>query len=124
MKLLLRRNQRDGLLGKPVFALEVRADITDEERTRITKYKLGETMLYQKYEVSGGSGMLGLATRLAWKAINITVNVKDLAQGKKIECKDIVEMVAIEDQIREAALTFKQILDVSSHFGGEEVVEL
>ena len=33
-------------------------------------------------------------------------------------------LLAIEDQIREAARTFKAVLDAASHFGGEEVLEL
>lgn len=124
MKLLLRRDQRAGLLGKVVFALSVRAEITSEEKANIAKYKLGETVLYASHEMSGGSGLLGAASRLAYKAMTISVSVNDLSGGKKIDCKDVVEMLAVEDQIREAAKTFKLVLDAASHFGGEEVVEL
>lgn len=124
MKLLLRRDQRQGLLGKVVFTLDVRADLAAEEKSNITKYKLGETELYASHEISGGSGLLGVATRLAYKAMTISVAVKDLENGKRIDCKDIVEMLAVEDQIKEAARIFKAVLDAASHFGGEEVVEL
>ncbi|MDQ0466228.1 hypothetical protein QO010_004021 [Caulobacter ginsengisoli] len=123
MKLLLRRDQRAGLLGgKPVFSLSVRADLTEEEQANIRKYKLGETELYASHEISGGSGLLGVATRFAYKAMTINVSVNDLVGGKKVECKDIVEMLAIEDQIREAAKTFAQVLSAAAQFGGEEVV--
>ena len=124
MKLLLRANQRAGMLGKVIFALEVRADITAEERANIAKYKLGDTMLYEKSTASGGSGLLGVASWVAFKAMNITVSVNDLAGGKKIECKDIIEMLAVTDQIREAATVFKAVLDAAANFGGEEVIEL
>jgi F420-0:gamma-glutamyl ligase-like protein len=124
MRLLLRRDQRAGLLGKVVFSLDVRADLSDEERANIRKYKLGDTELYASHDISGGSGLLGLASRLAWKAVTIKISVNDLANGKKVEAKDIVEMLAIEDQIREAAKTFKAVLEAASHFGGEEVVEI
>lgn len=124
MKLLLRRDQRAGMLGKVIFTLDVRADISAEERAAITKYKLGDAELYASHEISGGSGLLGVASRLAYKAMTISVSVKDLAGGKRIECKDIVEMLAVEDQIREAARTFAQVLAAAAHFGGEEVVEL
>jgi len=124
MKLLLRRDQRSGMLGKQVFSLDVRADVTADEKATITKYKLGETMLYQSHDVSGGSGLLGLASRLAWKAVTINVSVNDLANGKRVEAKDVVELLAIEDQIREAAQTFVQVLKAAKTFGGEEVVEL
>ena len=125
MNLLLRRDQRSGLLGKVVFQLDVRAEISPQEMTNIQRYKLGATMLYTKNEmIDRGSGLLGLASRMAFHAMNISVTVNDLVQGKRIECKDILEMLAVEGQIREAALTFKQVLDAAAHFGGEEVVPL
>lgn len=124
MKLLLRRDQRSGMLGKQVFSLDVRADISAEEKATIAKYKLGETQLYASHEITGGHGLLGVATRLAWKAVTIHINVNDLANGKRVEAKDVVELLAIEGHIREAAKTFVDILNAAKHFGGEEVVEL
>jgi hypothetical protein len=124
MKLLIRRDQRPGLLGKVVFSLEVRADLSADEKERIRKYKLQDTELYASHEISGGSGLLGVASRLAYKAISLTLTVKDLEGGKRIEVKDVIEMLAIEEQIREAARTFKAVLDAASHFGGEEALEL
>lgn len=125
MNLLLRRDQRSTMMGNVSFSLEVRADLTPAERANIAKYKLGSSLLYTRGEiVDRGAGLLGLASRLAFKALNISVTVDDLAGGKRIECKDILEMLAVEGQIKEAALTFKQILDAAAHFGGEEVVEI
>lgn len=125
MRLLLRRNQRAGMLGKVIFTLDVRADISAEEQSNISKYKLGDTLLYQSHEITDrGSGLLGMASRLAFKAMMISVSVNDLASGKRIECKDIVEMLAVEDQIKEAARTFAQVLHAAATFGGEEVVEI
>jgi len=54
----------------------------------------------------------------------ISVSVRDLASGKTVECKDIVEMLAIEDQIKEAARTFAAVLAAAASFGGEHVVDL
>jgi hypothetical protein len=125
MKLLLRADQKPGLMGKVVFKLDVRADLSAEEKANIAKYKLGDTVLYEKnVQLDQGSGLLGLASRAAFRAMNISVSVKELAEGKRVECKDIVEMVAVVDQIKEAAQTFKAVLDAASHFGGEEVIEL
>ena len=124
MKLLIRRDQRAGLLGKMIFTLDVRADLSPDEKERLRKYKLQDTELYASHEITGGSGLLGAASRLAWKAASLTLTVKDLEGGKRIEVKDVVEMLAIEDQIREAARTFKAVLDAASQFGGEEVLEL
>lgn len=125
MRILLRRDQRSGLLGKIIFTLDVRAEISDDERSNIQRYRLGDTELYASHEMTDrGSGLLGAASRLAFKAITLRVTVNDLAGGKRIEAKDIVEMLAIEDQIREAAQTFKQVLDAAATFGGEEVIEI
>ncbi len=125
MKLLLRRDQKSGFTGKVTFTLAVRAELTEEEKSNIKKYKLAETMLYERDKMSdGGSGLLGLASRMAFKMLNISVSVKDLADGKTIEVKDIVEMLAVEDQIKEACQTFKAVLTAATHFGGEEVVEI
>lgn len=124
MRLLLRRDQRSGLMGKVTFSLDVRAEISDEERSNIKRYKLGDTELYASHDIIGGSGLLGVASRLAYKAISLRISVNDLTGGKRVEAKDIVEMLAIEGQIREAAVTFGQVLAAAATFGGEEVVEV
>jgi hypothetical protein len=127
MKLLLRRGQRGSVMGmgNPVFMLDVRAELTPQEQQYIDRYKLGKTVLYSRGAiVDEGSGLLGLASRLAFKAMNISVSVDDLAGGKRIECKDIIEMIEAEEQIKQAAITFKSVLDTAAHFGGEEVVRL
>jgi hypothetical protein len=127
MKLLLRRNQKvSGLLGNKVtFTLSVRAELSPEEVANISKYKLGETMLYERDTLADkGSGLLGLASRVAFKMMNLTISVNDLEHGKEVDCKDIVEMLAVEEQIKEAAKTFHAVLSAASSFGGEEVLEL
>jgi hypothetical protein len=125
MNLILRRDQRASMLGKVIFQLDVRAEISREEMASIQRYRLSDAMLYSKSElVDRGSGLLGLASRLAFNAMNISVSVSDLINGKRVECKDIVEMLAVEEQIKEAALTFKQVLNAAVHFGGEEVVTI
>ena len=127
MELLLRRDQKVGMLGmgSVIFALEVRARLTSAEQQNITRYKLGKTILYTKNEIiDPGKGLLGLASRLAFKAMNISVSVDDLTGGKRIECKDIIEMLAVEGQIKEAAVTFKDVLEAAAHFGGEEVLAI
>ena len=126
MKLLLRRDQRPAMLGgKPVFTLTIRADLTEEERGAISKYQLSGTQLYASHTMTDpGHGLLGLASRLAYKAMITSLYVSDLLKGKVIECRDVVEMLAIESQIREAALNFKSVLEAALHFGGEEVMEL
>jgi hypothetical protein len=125
MNLLLRRDQWSSLMGKPVFQLDVRAEISADEKKYIQHYRLGDTLLYSQDEiVDPGKGLLGLASRMAFHAINISVTVNDLVNGKRIECKNIVEMLAVEEQIKDAAVTFKQVLNAATHFGGEEAIAL
>lgn len=125
MKLLIRRDQRSGLTGKVTFSIDVRADLSDEERGNIKKYKLGETMLYESNPlVDRGSGLLGVASRLAHKALTISLSVNDLAGGKRIEFKDIMEMLAVEEYIKEAARNFVDVLNAAANFGGEQVIEI
>jgi hypothetical protein len=126
MKLLLRRSQKDGMMGigKVTFILDVRADLTDEEKGHIKKYKLGDTMLYERDKIiDPGRGLLGLASRMAFKMMNISVSVDNLTKGKQIECKDVVEMLAVEEQIKEACETFKAVLTAAASFGGEEIIQ-
>ena len=127
MKVLLRRDQKAGMMGmgKISFTLAVRAELSEAEKASIAKYKLGETMLYERSKLAdGGSGLLGAASRLAFKMMNVSLSVNDLANGKQIEVKDIVEMLAVEDQIKEAAQTFVAVLKAAQTFGGEEVIDL
>lgn len=126
MQLLLRRNQKSGLLSTNIiFTLDARAELTHDESEATRKYKMGKTLLYTKMEMEDpGTGLLGLASRLTFKMMNISVTVDDLLGGKHIECKDIIEMRAVEEQIKEACQNFKLILETAAQFGGEEVIPI
>lgn len=126
MKLLLRREQKPGMLGmgKITFMLDVRAELTDDEKASIKKYRLGDTMLYERMKIEGGSGLIGMASKLALRMLNISISINDLESGKRVDCKDIVEMLAVEEQIKEAAQTFKSVLLAAATFGGEQVIEI
>lgn len=127
MKLLFRRDQQSGgiVRSKVTFSLYVRAELASEEKHNVEKYRLGETVLYSRGELTDrGSGLLGMASRAAFNLMNISVSVNDLTNGKRVDCKDIMEMLGVEEQIKTAAATFKQVLEAAAHFGGDEVVEL
>ena len=125
MRLLLRRNQRAGLLGKVVFSLTVRAELSDTEQEHVRRYRLGDAVLYERKPLQeGGNEYQKLGHALVYRFLNLTITVNDLAGGKVIECKDIVEMLAAEQQVREAAETFKSVLDAAANFEGEEVIEI
>jgi hypothetical protein len=124
MKLKLRRNQKSSMMGKVTFMLDAKAELSDEEADHVKRYKMGKEMLYEKLKMADpGSGLLGVASRIAFSAVNLTITVDDLVKGKHIECKDILEMLAVEQQLREACEMFKRILDCSAHFDGEEIID-
>ncbi|MDR3526083.1 MAG: hypothetical protein P4L57_02315 [Rhizomicrobium sp.] len=126
MKLLLRRDERSSIMGKPIFVLEMRAELSEVERGWIQKYKFGSSLLYTKKGKPNAdtTTLAGVGQVLVHYAMDLTVSVNDLVNGKKIECKDIMEMLAVEQQIREAAQNFGSVLRAASQFGGEEVIEL
>jgi hypothetical protein len=125
MQLLLKRNQRSGLMGGIIFILDARAEFTPEERSNIRRYRLGNTLLYQRYQMTDpGSGWLGVAWRLLFKMRNIEVTVARLVKGTHLEFKDIHEMLAVEEHLKEVSRNFKDVLDAASGFGGENLVEL
>ena len=130
MRLRLRRSQRTaGLMSKTtVFSLEARVDITDEEQQHIQKYKMGQEVLYSKERVSpdrsGETSIGAFARNIAAAATALTVRIDDLIKGTKVECKDILEMMAVEEQIVSACKTFQSVLANMAYFDGEEVIEL
>lgn len=105
--------------------LDVRAEFSNEERRNIRRYDLGGEILYTRGEIiDPGSGLLGLASRLAFAALNASVTVDELFGGKRIECTSIVEMMSIEDCLKEAAGVLRSVLHIAAHFDGEEIVDL
>ena len=66
----------------------------------------------------------GLARNLAAAATALTIRVDDLIKGTKVECKDIMEMMAVEEQIVTACQNFRNILASMAYFDGEEIIEL
>ncbi|MGH9807380.1 MAG: hypothetical protein ACRD9W_08975, partial [Terriglobia bacterium] len=75
-------------------------------------------------DVPQDEGWKGVGKLLLFHAMNLTISVNDLVAGKKVECKDILEMLAAEQQIKDAALNFGRILEAAAHFGGEEVIPI
>ena len=121
MKLLLKRDQKSGMMGGITFLLNVRAELSPEENANISKYKLGMTTLYEREKMPPGGNF---GSRFAFVMTNLSVSVNDLCVGKRLECKDIVEMLAMEEQIKQACQVFNSVLQAAASFGGEEIVEI
>lgn len=127
MKLILERNQRSkGMMSKTqVFSVTFRAEVSEKEKEMINTLSLADDILYDNYdEVDPGSGLLGLASRMTGGPQSIEINVRDLVNGKTVEVPNIVQMKAIEEQVKSAAANLKAILDTAATFGGREVIEL
>jgi hypothetical protein len=130
MRIRFRRSQRmSGLMSKSaVFTLEARVDISDEDMGHVKKYKMGQEVIYSRERIaadkSGEGSFKGIARNLAAYATALTIRIDDLVSGTKVECKDILEMMAVEEQIVTACQTFKNVLSSMAHFDGEEVIEI
>jgi hypothetical protein len=128
MELLVKKSQEDkGILSTTVhYTLSVRARLTDEEKVAVKRYKLGKEVLYERVKTPElGYSVLGIAAKLALKALNLTITVNDLIEnGKEIKCKDIGEMMSAESQVMEAIEMFKRILDTCRGFEGEVAIQM
>ena len=123
MELLLRRSQKSGLMGGVKFTLEARVELTQEEEANVRKYKMSDILLYEKgsEKIERATGTMSM---LAARFTQLRVTVSDLIAGKSIEGKDIVDIMAAQDQIKEAVQSFKVILAAASTFDGEEVIQV
>lgn len=135
MQLKLKRSQKSGLVGNVTFQLFFTVDLDAEEAAALEKYKFGKNVVYEtpkgaavsaglkSAESLGGIGR-GLAATIAAKAFNQILTVNDMVHGKEIACKDISEMIAAEEEIKEACVTLARILYICQHFEGEEVIDI
>lgn len=123
MELLLSRDQKKGMMGLGAikFVLEAKARLTDDEAAAVKKYKMGSSIVYEK--PNDGFNPRSLTSVLSHRFLVPRITVDELVTGKSIECADIVDILAAEDQIREAGKTFHAILSAARSFGGEEVVQ-
>ena len=107
MKLKLRRTQKSGMTGKITFTLNAKAELTPDELEAVKKYKLQKDVLFSQDRVdvsavaANQTGVFrGIATLAAAKALNLTITIGGLIEGKSIDCKDIGEMMAAESRMQ------------------------
>lgn len=146
MQLKLKRAQREGgMIGKKIiFALDARADLSNEEKDLVKKYGLGALVVYDSAArrkhaesavghadssigASTGASMFRLGrayASMAMSALSLRVTVDSLTRGQHIECKDLDELLGAEAAIIEACKSLKGYLETAVTFDGrEEVVE-
>jgi hypothetical protein len=131
MQLLIRRNQKTGLLGGAKYTLYVRAQLTDEEKTLVKKNNLaGELLVY--YDKDADKATLagamknagGLAGALVRKMRDTALTVAKLIEGTEFKCDNVGELLGVEGEVRQATLMLKNYLDIAGTFGGEEVLDM
>lgn len=135
MQLKIKKSQRTSMMmGKPIFQIEVRADINSEEQALIKKYSLGAMELYtsedRKKNLVGASladpssvkGALSMTKSLIKSALSLKVTVNDLASGKTIEAKDLSEVIDAEETLIQAGKNLIAFLNTAKEFDGREVV--
>lgn len=132
MQLKIRRAQRSGMLGgKVIFTLDVMAELAAEERALIERYKLWNEVVYSSDAANDnaarmhGGSLKALGAVLVDRALKRFLTVKNLVSGEHIECKDLVELLGTEEQVRLACANLKRYLEVAQTFDGrEEVIEV
>lgn len=86
---------------------------------------MGDTILYSKEDLQQvDNNISGVARLISFRMTNLKINVNDLVKGKHIDCKDIMETLAVEEQLKQARNGFKAMLETTAHFGGEELIEI
>nr|WP_316642642.1 hypothetical protein [uncultured Roseateles sp.] len=121
MELHFSRNQKSGLMGGVKFMLDVKVGLNEAEQSFVKKYKLADTLLYEKGadKIDAATGTMSL---IAARFMQMRVTVNDLVLGRTFECKDIIEIMAVQGQLKEATELFHKMLTAASTFEGEEVI--
>src|SRR5579871_2255309 len=144
MQLKIQRSQRLGgvIANNIIFAMDVRADYSAEERHNIDRYKLGGQMVYtsraaQKHlanmdghlsrvdNPSAKEKLAGLsrgAISLALAKMQLNITISSLGRGHHIECKDLEELLEAEETVRDSCKNLTRYLEVAATFDGSETV--
>lgn len=132
MQLKLKRSQTSSMLGKVVFVLNARADLSEEEKHLVQKYKLGKMVIYDSAArakqvasagaaFSGGSLLKGTLS-LAMSRLSLSITIDSLTGGQTIENKELDEMLGAEQAVIEGCQSLKAYLTAAASFDGREEV--
>ncbi len=133
MQLHLRREQKRGLSGAVTYTLHLFVEMSDDAKQAIKHYGFGNEIIYTKKTVVDPGSRWAIINPWKWvmhlfwwfltRKLH-TVRVSELVAGKTLKCKNIIEMVEIEDQIFAAMKNFGRIMYTAAHFGGEETFDI
>ena len=110
MQLRILRDQNEkGMLKKKIsFILNAKLEFREEEADAINKYNMGPEMLY--YDEGN-------------RDMTMSLNILSAGEGKTFECKDIGDVLDIEELVMNACQIAKTRVEAAQAFGGEEVIE-
>lgn len=125
MKLKLNKSQKaKGLTQKISYSLTAQVELTEEERHYLNKYKLANEIVYSKERVTPDKSRdASLIRNLSALALNLKITVSDLVNGRTIVCKDINEIMDVEQTIYKSCQGLKNILTNCAGFEGEQIIE-
>ncbi|MDP4267623.1 MAG: hypothetical protein Q8880_09350 [Bacteroidota bacterium] len=113
MKLLLKKGQDKNILGGVSFVLEAKVELTPEEMNLVKENKAyREILLVKQVKIPYSSGI-----------ISMDISVSSLMEGQQFRCKDIGEILATEDNIKESCIHFRKVLTAIKNFNKEETFE-
>lgn len=125
MKLKLNKSQQvKGLSKKVSYSLTAQVELTDQEQEYLHKYKLANEVVYAKERVTPDmSRDASLIRNLSALALNLSITVSDLVNGRTIVCKDIGEIMSVEATIMQSCQGLKNLLTNCAGFEGEQIIE-
>lgn len=131
MKLLIRRDQKTGLMGKSKYTLYVRAQLNDTEAALVRKNRLeNELLLYfDKDAHSSGyfrqkkdeGGFMGLAASLIR---DVSLTVGKLIEGTSFTCDNVGQLLSVENEAVRSAMQLKRYIIAAATFGGEDAIDI
>ena len=131
MELIIKKNQADKMLGGVKFEINIKVNLTTEEKEIIDKYKAGKMILHQRREKSfneaaskaqGGIVKI-LGANILDKIFN-NITIASLIEGISFKCDNISQLLDHEIQIKEVCRGFYEYLQTMKNFGGEEKIQI
>ena len=131
MQLKIRRSQKSGLTGTPIFMLDVMAELSAEEAELVRKYRLKDQLVYtsdaadQNLAKAKAGSWAGLGSAILDRVTKRSFTLGALVSGQHIECKDLAEVLGTEDQVQQACQNIRGYLDIARQFdGSEQILEI
>ena len=103
------------LSSNVTFKVKAIVEISEEEKQLIKHYNIGNyTILERKRKNIFGE--------LTNDIVKISIN--DLQIGHTFSCKSLDEIITFKENVKDASLNLKAILEVARNFEGEETFEV